>query len=210
MTIMTLTMHAPTGPDLTNTVVGRWHRRLSSNPSAKRSHWRTKTIYFRSVAALVAASPGAQLTWKSIVDAAEPHGSRSTFYEVAGAHARHPLIEDFIDDGRMDSIQLALYYQRNDAVAQLLDEAKVWSYWTYRENLLAALAATAMTPEAMEAQVTRSLLKWAKANPQLAAALNHAPPACVVEDLMVIWNGRLAAIRAANKLTDILRAELRR
>ena len=142
------------------------------------------------------------------MDAAEPHGSRSTFYEVAGAHARHPLIDDFIHDGRMDSIQLALYYRRNDAVAQLLDEAKVWSYWAYRERLLAVLSAAPRSKEAMEAEVTASLVKWARSNPDLAAALNYAPPACVVEDLMVIWNGQLAAIRAANKLTDVVRTEL--
>ncbi|MET7400357.1 hypothetical protein ABZS66_43410, partial [Dactylosporangium sp. NPDC005572] len=34
---------ATTTPELGNTVIGRWYRRLSSNPSAKRSHWRTKT-----------------------------------------------------------------------------------------------------------------------------------------------------------------------
>jgi hypothetical protein len=207
MNVTTLTHTAP--PDLTNTVVSRWHRRLSSNPTAKRSHWRTKTIYFRAVANLVAGAPATQLTWKSIVDAAHPHGSRSTFYEVAGAHARHPLIEAFIDDGRMDSIQLALYYRRTDAVAQLLDEAKVWSYWAHRERAIAAVtAAGPMPPDALEAELIGSLLKWARANPQLAAALNHAPPACTVEDLMVIWNGRLAAVRAANKLTELLRRAL--
>ncbi|HTJ33095.1 MAG TPA: hypothetical protein VL738_07680 [Dactylosporangium sp.] len=193
-------------PDLNNTVTSRWHRRLSANPTAKRSHWRTKTVYFRAVATLVAGAPTAQLTWKSIVEAAAPHGSRSTFYEVAGAHARHPLIEAFINDGRMDSIQLALYYRRPDAVAQLLDEAKVWSYWPFRERMLDAVtAAGPMSAEALEAEVTDSLAKWARLNPQLAAALNFAPPACAVEDLMLIWNGRLAAVRAANQLTDFLR-----
>ncbi|GAA4253201.1 hypothetical protein [Dactylosporangium darangshiense] len=193
-------------PDLNNTVTSRWHRRLSANPAAKRSHWRTKTVYFRAVATLVAGAPTAQLTWKSIVEAAAPNGSRSTFYEVAGAHARHPLIEAFINDGRMDSIQLALYYRRPDAVAQLLDEAKVWSYWPFRERMLDAVtAAGPMSAEALEAEVTDSLAKWARLNPQLAAALNFAPPACAVEDLMLIWNGRLAAVRAANQLTDYLR-----
>ncbi|MGI5238094.1 hypothetical protein [Dactylosporangium sp. CA-139066] len=196
-------------PDLSNSVVSRWHRRLSANPAAKRSHWRTKTVYFRAVTALVAGAPAAQLTWKSIVDAAAPNGSRSTFYEVAGAHARHALREAFIDDGRMDSIQLALYYRRPDAVAQLLDEAKVWSYWPFRERMLAAVnAAGPMSAEALEAEVTESLTKWARANPQLAAALDFAPPACAVEDLMLIWNGRLAAVRAANLLTERLRRAL--
>ncbi|WP_432991231.1 hypothetical protein [Dactylosporangium sp. CA-233914] len=198
-------------PDLGSTVVSRWHRRLSANKTAKRSHWRTKTVYFRAVAGLVASAPAAQLTWKSIVEAAAPHGSRSTFYEVAGAHARHPLNEAFVDDGRTDSIQLALYYRRTDAVAQLLDECKVWSYWPYRERMLDAVgAAGPLPPDALQAEVTGSLLKWAKVNPHLAAALNYAPPACAVEDLMLIWNGRLAAVRAANHLTDLLSEQVRR
>ena len=175
MSMTTLTPLTVT-PDLTNTVVSRWHRRLSANPAAKRSHWRTKTVYFRAVAALVATAPAAQLTWKSIVEAAAPNGSRSTFYEVAGAHARHPLIEAFINDGRMDSIQLALHYRRCDAVAQLLDEAKVWSYWPFRERMLAAVAAAGPLPaEALAAEVANALTKWSRANPQLAAvrAANH-------------------------------------
>lgn len=192
-------------PDLPNSVVSRWHRRLSATQAAKRSHWRTKTVYFKAVANLVVSTPAAQLTWKSIVEAAAPHGSRSTFYEVAGAHARHPLIDAFIDDGRTDSIQLALYYRRPDAVAQLIDEAKVWSYWPHRERMIDAVATAQLPADALEAEVSESLLKWARANPQLAAALNHTPPACAVEDLMLIWNGRLAAVRAANRLTDQLR-----
>ncbi|WP_433615873.1 hypothetical protein ACQP2P_12985 [Dactylosporangium sp. CA-139114] len=194
------------GKDLRDTVVSRWHKRLSANSTAKRSHWRTKTVYFRAVASLVAAAPGAPLTWKSIVEAAAPNGSRSTFYEVAGAHARHPLIDAFIDDGRTDSIQLALHYRRTDAVAQLLDEAKVWSYWSHRERMLDAVGtAGPISPLALEAQVCESLSKWSRANPHLAAALGHTPPACAVEDLMLIRDGKMAAVRAASQLTEHLR-----
>ncbi|WP_432839174.1 hypothetical protein [Dactylosporangium sp. CA-092794] len=203
-TLMDLTQTAT--PDLTNTVTHRWHRRLSANPDAKRSHWRTKTVYFRAVAGLVAAAPGTQLTWKCIVEAAAPHGSRSTFYEVAGAHARHPLIEAFIGDGRTDAMSIALHYRRPDAVAQLIDEAKVWSYWPFRERMVDAVTAAApLSPDALEAEVVESLHKWARNYPALAAALNHTPPACAVEDLMLIRNGQLAAVRAATKLTEELR-----
>jgi hypothetical protein len=206
MIATTLTPHLTAAPELGSSVVSRWHKRLSANPTAKRSHWRTKTVYFRAVAALVAAGPATQLTWKSIVEAAAPNGSRSTFYEVAGAHARHPLVDAFIDDGRTDSMQLALYYRRADAVAQLLDEAKVWSYWAHRERMLDAVSAAGpMSPDALEAEVCESLTKWSRANPQLSAALGHTPPACAVEDLMLIRNGRMAAVRAANQLTEHLR-----
>jgi hypothetical protein len=191
--------------ELHNTVVERWHRRLTSNPSAKRNHWRTKTIYFRSVHELVTARSGQPLTWRTIVAGARPRGCRSTFYEVAGSHARHRLIDDLIQDGRSCSIQLALRYQRSDAVHQLLDETKIWSYWPYRERLLARLAATPMTPSAAEEALTQSVLAWARDNPPLAEALDFTPPACAVEDLMVIAGGRVTALRVAANLTDLLR-----
>ncbi|MGN9911772.1 hypothetical protein ACTMTJ_29960 [Phytohabitans sp. LJ34] len=196
---------AISNPNLFNTVVGEWHRRLSTTRSPKRNHWHTKMIYFRSVARLLATHPGIRLTWRRIVEAAGPQGSRSTFYEVAGAHARHPLIDDLIQDGRLDSIQLALCYRRPDAVTQLIDETKVWSFWPYREGLLATFAAEPMPAEEMEAALARSLSAWAARHPGLAAALNHAPPACAVEDLMIIKGGRVAAIRATNELSDIIR-----
>jgi hypothetical protein len=196
---------AISNPDLFNTVVGEWHRRLSTTRTAKRSHWRTKTIYFRSVAWLLTMYPGIRLTWRRIVEAAGPQGSRSTFYEVAGAHARHPLIEDLIQDGRLDSIQLALCYRRPDAVTQLVDETKVWSFWPYRERLLATFAAAPMAPQAMEAALYEALTAWAERHAGLAAALDHAPPACAVEDLMVIKGGQVAAFRATNVLSDLIR-----
>lgn len=196
---------AISNPDLFHTVVGEWHRRLSTTRSAKRSHWRTKIIYFRSVARLLSSHPGIRLTWRRIVEAAGPQGSRSTFYEVAGAHARHPLIDDLIRDGRLDSIQLALCYRRPDAVTQLVDETKVWSFWPYRERLLARFAAEPMPPEAMETALTEALADWAGRHPGLAAALDHAPPACAVEDLMIIKDRRVAAFRATNELSDIIR-----
>ncbi|MDQ7905675.1 hypothetical protein RB614_14245 [Phytohabitans sp. ZYX-F-186] len=196
---------AISNPDLYHTVVGEWHRRLSTTGSTKRSHWRTKVIYFRSVARLLATHPGVRLTWRRIVEMAGPDGSRSTFYEVAGAHARHPLIDAFIQDGRLDSIQLALCYRRPDAVTQLVDETKVWSFWPYRERLLAAFAAEPVPAEAMEAALSEALTIWAGRNPGLAAALDHAPPACAVEDLMIIKGRQVAAFRATNELSAIIR-----
>jgi hypothetical protein len=198
---MTLAIAAP---DLEHTVVGAWRDRLSANQSAKRCHWRTKTVYFRAVTNLLTAAPDTPLTWKSIVDAAQPRGSRSTFYEVAGGHARHSLINALIRDGSMDSIQLALCYQRGDAVAQLIDETKVWSYWPYRERLLTELATGPTTVSGMEAALSRALLAWARRHPSVAEVLGYAPPACAVEDLVLILDGRVAAVRAMTSLADLL------
>jgi len=191
--------------DLHTTVIGKWHVRLADNKSARRNHWQTKIVYFRSAAELLTACPGQSPTWKTVVAAARPRGCRSTFYEVAGAHARHRMIDDLIDDGRPDSIQIALRYLRTDPVEQLIDETKVWSYWPYRQRLITRILTAEMAQAQMEDALTRSLTVWARRNESLAAALDHSPPACAVEDLTVLCRGRLAAIRAANQLSDVLR-----
>jgi hypothetical protein len=190
--------------DLHRTVIGRWHTRLADNPSARRNHWQTKVVYFRAATELLCAHPGQPLTWKSVVGAARPRGCRSTFYEVAGAHARHRMIDDLIGDGRSDSIQVALRYLRQDPVEQLIDETKVWSFWPYRQDLLSRISA-GMDQDQMENALTEALTAWARRNSALAAALGHSPPACAVEDLTVLSHGRLGAARAASRLSDVLR-----
>jgi hypothetical protein len=191
--------------DLRGTVIGEWYNRLADNKSPRRNHWQTKTVYYQAAAELVTARPGQPLTWKSVVGAARPRGCRSTFYEVAGAHARHRMIDCLINDGQPDSIQIALRYLRSDPVEQLIDETKVWSYWPYRLHMLSRLRDPALTRGQMEDAMTESLTTWARRNPALAAAISHTPPACAVEDLTVLHRGRLAAMRAAGKLSEVLR-----
>jgi hypothetical protein len=191
--------------DLHRTVIGHWHTRLAENPSARRNHWQTKVVYFRAATELLSAHPGQPLTWKSVVGAARPRGCRSTFYEVAGAHARHRMIDDLIGDGRSDSIQVALRYLRADPVEQLIDETKVWSFWPYRQDLLGRLPGAGMSGDQMADALADSLAVWARRNTSLAAALGHSPPACAVEDLTVLSEGRLGVARAASRLSDVLR-----
>jgi len=191
--------------DLRHTVIGTWHRRLAGNKSPRRNHWQTKTVYFQAAAELLAAPPGPPLTWKNIVGAARPRGCRSTFYEVAGAHARHRMVGDLIADGRPDSIQIALRYLRADPVEQLIDETKVWSFWPYRQHLLSRRLTAAMSRAQQEEALTGAVTAWARQHGPLAAATGHAPPACAVEDLTVLHEGRLAATRAAGRLTEALR-----
>lgn len=191
--------------DLHRTVIGGWHTRLATAGSARRSHWQTKIIYYRSVLDLLTARPDRELTWKTIVTGARPHGRRSTFYEVAGGHARHRMIDDLLRDGGSDAIQLALRYLRTDPVEQLIDETKVWSFWPYRERLLADGRRAGPTGEQLEEALTAAVAAWGRANAALAAAVQHSPPACAVEDLVVLRRGRLAAAGAANRLSDVLR-----
>ena len=216
------------------TVIGDWYQRLAANKSPRRNHWQTKIVYYRAVTELLASRPGAPLTWKSVVGAARPYGCRSTFYEVAGARARHRMVDDLIADGRVDAIQLALRYLRTDPVEQLIDEAKVWSYWPYRQRLLAtlsaasapamagfagapatvgfagapatvALAAVPATVTAAEEELIRAVRAWAGRNQALAAATGYSPPACAVEDLTQLHQGRIAALRACSLLSDVIR-----
>jgi hypothetical protein len=191
--------------DLRKTVIGEWHARLADNKSARRNHWQTKTLYFQSAAGLLSSRPDQPLTWQSVVAAVRPRGCRSTFYEVAGAHARHRMIDDLINDGRPDSVQIALRYLRTDPVEQLIDETKVWSYWPHRQRLLNDLLTAGMSVEEMEDALTRSLIGWARRNEPLAAAVDHSPPACAVEDLTVLCRDRLSAFGAASRLSDVLR-----
>jgi hypothetical protein len=197
-----------TNEGLRHTVIAEWYTRLADNPSPRRNHWQTKTLYYQTVADLLKAHPKAPLTWKSIVGAARPRGCRSTFYEVAGGHARHRMVGDLIADGRIDSVQIALRYLRQDPVEQLIDETKVWSYWSYRQHLVDRLLTPDMPVDRAAVALTRTVAVWARRNPALAAAINHSPPACAVEDLTVLHRGGLAATRAACRLTDVLRHTL--
>ncbi|MCU7722237.1 hypothetical protein ODJ79_00760 [Actinoplanes sp. KI2] len=197
---------APTAPAATerfqHTVVAGWMRRLSENPSPRRNHWHTKLIYYRAAAEVLASPPRSPLNWRCIVDAVGSRGCRSTFYEVAGAHARHRMVDELINDGSSDSIQIALRYLRSDPVEQLIDETKVWLFWPYRQRLLPALAT--LPADEAEARLGEALTAWSDRYPAVARAVEHTPPACAVEDLTVIHEGRLSGTQATQRLTGRL------
>ena len=197
---------APTAPTASerfqHTVVAGWMRRLSENTSPRRNHWHTKLIYYRAAADVLAVPPRSPLNWRAIVDAAGSRGCRSTFYEVAGAHARHRMVDELINDGSSDSIQIALRYLRSDPVEQLIDETKVWSFWPYRQRLASTLGP--LPADEAEAELGETLTSWAHRHPAVARAVEHTPPACAVEDLTVIHEGRLSGTQAAQRLTDLL------
>ncbi|GAA1636022.1 hypothetical protein [Actinoplanes couchii] len=195
-------MTAFTGLD--RTVVGGWVGRLAGNTSPRRNHWNTKTTYYRAATSVLNNGPRADMTWKTIVAAAQPKGCRSTFYEVAGQHARHRMIDALLGDGRDESLQIALRYLRTDPVEQLIDEAKVWSFWPFRERFTQRLTA-AMSPAEMERELFAEVAAWARHDPALAGAVGHTPPACAVEDLTLIHGRRLSGVQAADRLTAVVR-----
>ena len=191
---------------LDNTVTARWRQRLAGARPEQKRHWRTKTAYYAAVDRLL-ASGVAQPAWSDITDAVEPKGSRSTFYEVTGAHAKHPLIADLIAQEAVDSLQLAIYYRRTHAVDQLIDETKVWTYWPFREYLsMRCQTGRALDPPASVELLAATVAEWARWHSDLARALEYAPPVCAVEDLLVLRPGKFSAVHAATTLTQVIQA----
>jgi hypothetical protein len=187
---------------LHNSVTARWVGALSGNRPDEKRHWRTKTSYYRALAGLLADGEAAP-PWYRIVHAVEPKGSRSTFYEVAGSRARNPLIGALVADGSAAAIQVALCYERSGAVDRLIDETKVWDYWPHREGLL--VRHRGLDEPTTARALVSSVAEWAHRRPVLAAALDHAPPVCAVEDLLLLHKGRLSAFGAAAALRQTIR-----
>jgi hypothetical protein len=192
--------------DLARTTIAGWYLRLADHTGTQRNHWQTKIMYYQAVDELLAARPDRPLTWKTIVGAARPRGCRSTFYEMAGQRARHGMIGELIADGSVVSFEIALRYRRTSPVGQLIDETKVWAFWPYRQQFAEHTAEPGT--DAVPADLRDALLAWATRYPALAAANAYRPPACAVEDLTVLYQGRLAATRAESRLTEVLRSAL--
>jgi len=186
---------------LDNTVTARWRRRLVGVRPEEPRHWRTRTAYYAAVSRLLSDGK-AQPAWSDVIDAVEPKGSRSTFYEVTGAHAKHSLIGELLAQEGIDLMQLALYYRRATAVDQLIDEAKVWTYWPYRESLSMRYQ---VEPELDRQELLSAAVDaWARRYTGLATALGYAPPVCAVEDLLLLNPGQYSAVHAVGTLTRII------
>lgn len=192
------------GRRLEETVTARWRQRLAGSRPEERRHWRTRTAYYMAVNRLLSGGT-CRPSWSQVTDAVEPRGSRSTFYEVIGAHAKHSLIGELMATEAVDAMQLAMCYQRASAVEQLIDETKVWAYWPHREYLSSRYR---IDPDLDEQTATDLLLAtvadWARRNEILARALSFAPPVCAVEDLLAICPGRFSAVNAASTLTRVM------
>ena len=187
-----------------NTVSARWRRRLAGVRPDERRHWRTRTAYYAAVDRLLADGVP-RPAWFDVIEAVRPKGSRSTFYEVTGAHAKYSLIQDLLAQDGVDSMQLALYYRRTCAVDQLIDEAKVWTYWPYRECLSMRYRVEEPDADASLDLLAATVGAWARRNTGLAIALSCAPPVCAVEDLLVLRPGEYSAVHALGTLTQVVR-----
>jgi hypothetical protein len=191
---------------LDDTVTVRWRRDLAGTRDSEKSHWLTKTAYYSAVDRIIAAGQPEPITWRAIVDSVRPRGNSSTFYGVTGPRARHPLLRAFAASDCVESLYIALHYQRVSPVHQLIDETKVWSYWPHRDRWLAECRRRDVVTREMAIPAAMSaLVAWAWERPALAAALEFAPPMCAVEDLMLLCQGQISARAAVAKLTDVVR-----
>jgi hypothetical protein len=172
-------------------------------------HWRTKIAYYEAVDRLLAGSPEDPLTWRTVVAAVRPRGCRSTFYEVTGPGAKYPLSAALRAGESVETAQLALRYTRSSPVEQLIDETKVYRYWLYRSEWLRQYERQPdLTTNALAASLISVAGEWARHHRALAAVLDHAPPVCAVEDLTVIGQGRISAVRAHAVLTNAVEQAL--
>jgi hypothetical protein len=191
---------------LDDTVTVRWRRDLAGTRYPDKSHWLTKTAYYAAVDRILADGGPEPVTWRAIVDSVHPRGNSSTFYGVTGPRARHPLLRAFAASDGVESLYIALHYQRVSPVDQLIDETKVWSYWPHRDAWLAdCRRRDLVTREVALAAAMAAMVAWAGSRPALAAALDFAPPMCAVEDLMLLRQGQLSARAAVAKLTEVIR-----
>ncbi|MFF5289930.1 hypothetical protein [Paractinoplanes globisporus] len=210
--------------ELRETVAVRWRVELAGREPAVRAyrsakdrepagrepavhtHWSTKVSYYRAIEELLAGGADPEeLGWTDIVAAVRPRGSRSTFFAVAGPHAKKPLVGAYrLGPGPVREIAGLL--SRSAAPEMLVDETKVWSYWPHRDGWMDEL----FRGDGVAAAecLIRVLLDWAVREPALAAALDHAPPACAIEDLVVIRAGRTPAAEAARLLREAIRLRL--
>ncbi|HLT12214.1 MAG TPA: hypothetical protein VK028_15655 [Micromonosporaceae bacterium] len=189
--------------DPDQTVAATWRQRLMGTRPDPKPHWRTKVAYYTAVCEVVAASPGQLPSWREIVAAVRQRGSRSTFYEVTGGGAKHPLLRAYRQAATPDALQVAYLYKRRRAVEQLIDEAKVWAFWPFREEWTRRARPVYDLDSAANAYLA-AVADWARHSPFLAAAIDFAPPACAVEDIAALTCGRLPAIRAHAVLRDVI------
>jgi hypothetical protein len=198
---------SPSG--LRNTVTAWWRAGLIGSNRVERMHWRTKIAYYEAVDRLLTGGPGDPLTWRTVVAAVRPRGCRSTFYEVTGPRAKHSLSGLLRASERVETAQLALRYTRSSPVEQLIDETKVYRYWVYRSEWLRQYERQPdLSTDALAASLISVVGEWTRHHRALAAALDHAPPVCAVEDLTVIGQGRISPVRAHTVLTNAVEQAL--
>ncbi|MDA8322463.1 MAG: hypothetical protein M0030_22005 [Actinomycetota bacterium] len=87
-------------------------------------------------------------------------------------------------------------------------EAKIVSFWHYRQGALAIADRFEMSLTETAASYLRALGAWAADNPVLAACVPTGPPQCIEEDLKVLARRRLARGPGAGPGPDAMASRL--
>jgi len=110
--------------DLHDTIAARWRAILAGSGGSPRPHWVTKVTHYRAVIDALTSARGGPIGWRDVIAAIGPRGSASTFYDVAGRHAKHRLVDAYRNANDANSLQIALEYHRTAAIDNLVDETR--------------------------------------------------------------------------------------
>lgn len=181
---------------LESSVAARWRARTAGIDKRSRN-WQTRTGYYRAVVDALRHDTTGRIDAGDIIRRHED-GRRSTFYSVATHKA---LLRSYRTHQSLATRQLG-DLATTDPVAQLIAEAKVWSFWETREAWVRELDERNPTGELVTAgrSLVRRLAEWRAENPALAAAQGGIAPLCAVEDLMILSRYTVSASQAGQLL----------
>lgn len=206
--------------DLDVTVATYWRHDLSGVSGAQgdrqaKSHWRTRVSHYRATKEVL-DDPTIPFARQEIVIRVRDQGGDprrgsgdSTFYTVVGPKAYRSLLRAYQGGAPGPARNLAALYEQYSTPEQLVNEAKVWSYWEHRRGWLTQLqAVNDLTRQVAATCLVRVLADWAVSEPALARCLACAPPMAAVEDLLVIWAPDATACAAESLLREVIELAL--
>ncbi|MDI1462845.1 hypothetical protein QEZ54_17860 [Catellatospora sp. KI3] len=160
---------------------------------------RTRALHIRALAVHIATTGLVPLHRDEVL--ASVSLPQSTLYHQFGPSADTSLLHACRDDiGRSQQpgpFQIGM---------GLVAEAKVWSYWPFRQGWLFELSRTNHHDRRLAAEtLVRVTASWAQGHPALATALGAAPPIAVIEDLLVICADDSLVPRITSLLGEVVR-----
>jgi hypothetical protein len=190
--------------ELRNTVAVRWRRDVVGESSSPRRHWNTRENYYRTVDGLLAAFPGQMPDWKAITD--EPGRNTSTLSDL---FTNGRALRDAYSTAGGPARDLAGELRSDSKPDLLIDETKVWSYWPHRTGWMHQLSnSDYLQHSAITESLVRVLLDWAERQPYLAAAHDHTPPICAIEDFLIVRRGEIGTMDAVTLLRTGIRRKI--
>lgn len=179
--------------ELGQTICANWYSAEFRERDSRRGS--TRRRYYQALRSCLpddgAAGDRLRLDRNTVATAAGSRGP-STLYLLFGAHSESLVAAV--------SGQPYLGSRRSGPVADLITEAKVVSFWPYREAWLLGLVALGREDRRFAAEtLIRVLAEWSVAERPLAAVDGFAPPLSVMEDLWLAgpdepWSAAITAV----------------